>query len=41
MIKRMVIMLVAVADLWSDARFRCGSVQAGVAFVWESAPPIL
>lgn len=34
-------MLVAVADLWSDARFRCGSAQAGVAFVWESAPPIL
>ena len=33
--------LLAVADLWSDARFRRGGAKSGIAFVWESAPAIL
>jgi tRNA(Ile)-lysidine synthase len=33
--------LLAVADFWSESRFRCGRTQVGVAFDWEFAPPIL
>ena len=32
--------LLAVADLWSDARFQRSTAKTGIAFAWESAPAI-
>jgi tRNA(Ile)-lysidine synthase len=33
--------LIAVADLWSDARWCVAPLEAGLAVVWEGAPNIV
>jgi tRNA(Ile)-lysidine synthase len=32
--------LIAVADLWSDARWRAGAGEPGLACIWDDAPNI-